>query len=46
MTRYFTKTYSSYRDITVEADISNYLTNSDVKKQLVIIHHHLQKKLI
>ena len=31
--------------IKVELDLSNYATKFDVKKQQVLVHHHLQKKL-
>ena len=38
MSHYFSKLYSSQRDIKVEIDLSNYTRKPDVKKQHVLIH--------
>lgn len=43
MGQYFPKTCSVYRVIKVELDLPDYATKSDVKRQQVLMHPHLQK---
>lgn len=46
MSGYFHKLFSSYRKMKVELNLSNNAAKSELKKQWVLMHHHLQKKFI
>lgn len=46
MSKYFPKSWTSYKDIKVEFDVFNYAKKSGVKKQQLFINHNLQKNLI
>ena len=46
MIRYFSKPYSSYKDIKVELGPSNYTAKADINKQEVLTHRQFQKRLI
>ena len=46
MSQYFPKLHMYFGEmVKTELDLYNYATKSDVKKQQVMKHHHLQKDL-